>query len=62
MSDKLTVVIYVDDVLVYARDSGDIDDLTEKLQSFFVGKAQQKDTLESRLKGTAARPPYLSQV
>ena len=32
MSDKLIVIIYVDDVLVYARDSGDIDDLIKKLQ------------------------------
>ena len=27
MSDTLIVIIYVDDELVYARDSGDIDDL-----------------------------------
>ena len=32
MSDKLIVIIYVDDVLVYASNSGDIDDLIEKLK------------------------------
>ena len=44
MSDKLIVIIYVDDVLVYARDSGNIDDLIKKLQ---------EDDILLRREGTA---------
>ena len=44
MSDKLIVIIYADDVLVYARDSGDIDDL--------IKKPQEHDILPCR-EGTA---------
>ena len=32
MSDKLIAIIYVDNVLVYTRDNGNIDDLINKLQ------------------------------
>ena len=66
MSDKLIIIIYVDDVLVYARDNKDIDDLIKKnskrTTSFCVKKVQQKGTLESRLKETAEKLLYHSQV